>query len=95
MAALVDLAPDDEAAIEAATLQLLREAASQPDAFYERSARSLQRIGEKLQVSQGGNHAASLARLRGGWTRSAPRRRSDADRAACRALLTPAAKASA
>ena len=55
--ALVDLAPADEAAIEATTAQLWREAAAQPDAFYERSGRSLQKVGTKLQAwNKGGAH---------------------------------------
>ena len=97
LAALVDLAPADEAAIEATTLQLLREAASQPDAFEQRSGRSLQRVGKKLQGwGQGGAHAASMTRLRGELdTLCAAPGRSEADRAACKSLLTPAAKATA
>ena len=51
---------------KATTLQLWREAAAQPDAFEQRSARSLQRVGKKLQAwSQGGAHGASMTRLRG------------------------------
>ena len=62
--ALVDLAPTDEATIEAATAQLWSEAASQPDAFYERSARSLQKVGGKLQTwNKAGAHRATMARL--------------------------------
>jgi thioredoxin-related protein len=97
LGALVDLAPADEAAIEATTLQLLREAASQPDAFEMRSGRSLQRVGKKLVAwNQGGAHAASMNRLRGELdTVCAAPSRSDADRAACKSLLAPAAKASA
>ena len=97
LGALVDLAPADEAAIESTTLQLLREAKGQPDAFEMRSGRSLQRAGKKLVAwSQGGAHAASMTRLRGELEAvcAAPDR-SDADRAACRSLLTPPAKASA
>ena len=40
--ALVELAPHDEGRIEKAAQQVLAEAAAQPNAFYERSARSLQ-----------------------------------------------------
>ncbi|HKW84146.1 MAG TPA: thioredoxin family protein, partial [Burkholderiaceae bacterium] len=62
--ALVDLAPQDEARIEKAAAQLLTEAAAAPDAFYERSGRSLQRVGTKLQGwNKGGHHAAALQRL--------------------------------
>ena len=61
---LVDLAPQDEARIERAVQQLFKEAAAQPDAFFERSARSLQRVGAKLQGwNEGGIHAAVLSRL--------------------------------
>ena len=95
--ALVELSPADEAAIEATTLQLWREAAALPDAFEQRSGRSLQRVGTKLQTwGQGGAHAASMKRLRGELdTLCASPDRSDADRAACKSLLTPAAKATA
>jgi len=95
--ALVELAPADEAAIEAATVQLWREAAALPDAFDQRSGRSLQRVGNKLQAwSKGGAHGASMTRLRGELdTLCAKPGHADADRAACKALLTPAPKASA
>ena len=64
--AMVELAPQDEARIEKAAQQLLTEAAALPDAFYERSGRSLQRVGTKLQGwNQGGAHAASMWRLQG------------------------------
>ena len=62
--ALVDLAPQDEARIERAVQQLLQEAAAQPNAFYERSARSLQRVGGKLVAwSKDKSHAASIKRM--------------------------------
>jgi len=62
--ALVDLAPQDGARIEKAVSQLFAEAAKQPDAFYERSGRSLQRVGTKLQAwSKGGAHKAEMQRL--------------------------------
>ena len=96
LGALVDLSPADEAAIEGTTLQLWKEAASQPDAFEQRSGRSLQRVGKKLVAwSEGGAHAKTMAKLRtelDGLCAGAGR--SDADRAACKALLTPPAKAS-
>jgi thioredoxin-related protein len=97
LSALVELSPADEAAIESTTLQLWREAAALPDAFDQRSGRSLQRVGKKLQAwGQGGAHGASMARLRGELdTLCASPGRSDADRAECKSLLTPAAKASA
>ena len=62
--ALVDLAPQDEARIERAAAQLFNEAAAQPNAFYERSARSLQKAGSKLVIwNKGRTHAAALQRL--------------------------------
>ncbi|GAB4557285.1 MAG: thioredoxin family protein [Rhizobacter sp.] len=60
--ALVDLAPQDEARIEKVVQQLINEAAAQPDVFYERSARSLQRVSDKLLAWKG--HAAALKRLK-------------------------------
>ena len=92
VSALVDLAPQDEARIEKAVGQLFAEAAKQPDAFYERSGRSLQRVGTKLQAwNQAGAHRAVLQRLQGrldavcGALDAA-----DPKRAACAALLKPA-----
>jgi hypothetical protein len=91
--ALVDLAPSDEAAIETATAELWREAASQPDAFYERSGRSLQRIGTKLQAwSRDRQHAAAMARLRDELSRvCAQGDRAAAERTTCQDVLKPAA----
>jgi thioredoxin-like negative regulator of GroEL len=86
---LIELAPHDEAAIEAATTQLWSEAATQPDAFYERSARSLQKVGARLQTwNKGGAHRASMARLEAKLASlcAAPSH-SDAERATCRSLL--------
>ncbi|HEX2540729.1 MAG TPA: thioredoxin family protein [Caldimonas sp.] len=95
--ALIEMTPGDEGAIEAMGHRLLDEAASQPDAFYERSARSLQRIGTRLQAwNQGGVHGAVLSRLQKKLDAicAAPGR-SDAERATCTGLLAPAAKPSA
>ena len=95
--AMVELAPQDEARIEKAAQQLLREAATLPDAFYERSGRSLQRVGTQLQGwNKGGAHAASMRRLQGqldgvcGALDAA-----DPKRANCEALLKPAPKKTA
>jgi thioredoxin-related protein len=95
--ALVELSPQDEARIEKAAQQLLVEAAAMPDAFYERSGRSLQRVGSKLQAwNKGGAHAAVLKRLQtrldGVCGALAP---GDAKRANCEALLKPAPKKTA
>jgi hypothetical protein len=62
--ALVDLAPQDEARIERAVQQLLTEAQDQPNAFYGRSDRSLQRVGKKLVAwNADKKHAAVVQRL--------------------------------
>ncbi|QPF71575.1 thioredoxin family protein [Roseateles sp. DAIF2] len=64
-AALVDLAPQDAARIEKTAAQLFKEAAQDKGAFYERSARSLQRVGAKLSSwNAGGQHQAVLNRLK-------------------------------
>ena len=65
--ALVDLAPQDAARIERVARQLLAEAAQDPAAFHERSARSVQRVGSRLaEWTRDGQHAAVLQRLRDG-----------------------------
>jgi hypothetical protein len=92
--ALIEMTPADEAAIEAMGGRLFGEAATQPDAFYERSARSLQRVGQRLVAWNGGGaHAEVLARLRTKLDAlcAAPGR-SAAERATCAGLLAPAAK---
>ncbi len=97
IAALVDLAPTDEAAIESATGELWSEAEKQPDAFYQRSGRSLERVGAKLQAwNKGGAHRAAMARLQARLAPlcSAPAR-TGSERATCEALLTGPAKPSA
>jgi thioredoxin-related protein len=64
VSALVELAPDDAARIERAASKVFTEAAAQPNAFYERSARSLQRVGRRLAGwSAEGRHAETMARL--------------------------------
>ena len=83
-------------AIEAATAKLWSEAAAQPDAFYMRSARYLQKVGEKLQAwnkgdaSRGDDAPASQARrpVRGAGA-------SADERATCRSLLGAPAKPAA
>ena len=92
--ALVELSPQDEARIEKAVQQLLDEAARMPDAFYERSGRSLQRVGTKLQGwNKGGAHAAVIKRVQAkldGVCGALPA--GDAKRTNCEALLKPAAR---
>jgi thiol-disulfide isomerase/thioredoxin len=97
IAALVELAPADEAKIEQATVRLFAEAATQPDAFYERSGRSLARAGSRLQSwNQGGAHAAAFARLQAKLdTLCAAPGLAATERATCTGLLSPPAKASA
>jgi thioredoxin-like negative regulator of GroEL len=92
VSALVDLAPSDEAAVESTAAALWREAATQPDAFYERSGRSLQRVGTKLQAwSRDGRHPAAMARLRDELSRvCAQGDRGAAERATCEGVLKPA-----
>jgi thioredoxin-related protein len=64
VAALVDHAPSDGARIEAVAMRILDEAAADPGAFYERSARALERMGGKLAAwDEGGKHAAAIGRL--------------------------------
>jgi hypothetical protein len=97
VAALVELAPADEKAIEGTATQLWREAATQPDAFYERSARALQKVGSNLQAwNKDGKHGAAMGRLQGELdTLCAAPRHSAEERATCRSLLAAPAKASA
>ncbi len=65
--ALVDLAPQDAARIEGVARQLFGEAAKDPSAFHERSARSLQRVGSRLsEWNRDGQHGAVLRRLQDG-----------------------------
>jgi hypothetical protein len=95
LGALVELAPDDEKRIEAAAAAIFVDAA-QPGAFYERSAASLRRIGQRLASwNQGGEHAAVLRRLQGQVDGICTKLdAADAQRAACeslrRSLGTPA-----
>lgn len=61
---LVELAPKDAARIEATAAALIDEAATQPDAFEARSARSMQRIGTLLREWDAvGDQAALRQRL--------------------------------
>ena len=64
LGALVDLAPHDAARIEA-TAAAIFGAAAQPNAFYERNERVLQRVGQRLSAwNKAGHHAAVIQRLR-------------------------------
>ena len=65
LAALVDLSPADAPQIEKTAAQLFSEAAKDKGSFYERSARSLQRVSQKLnEWNKDGSRTASLTRLR-------------------------------
>jgi thioredoxin-related protein len=90
---LIELAPQDEARIEKTVQQLFTEAAAQPDAFYERSARSLQRVGTQLQTwNKEKKHAAVVQRLQAQMTEICSRLPAqDAQRAACEAVFKPPA----
>jgi len=64
LGALVDLAPDDAGRIEATAQSVFSEAAGQSNAFDQRSGRSLQRVGAKLQKwNAGGKHQAVVDHL--------------------------------
>ena len=87
--ALTELSPADEAAVQEAALRVVDEAAAQPDAFYERNARVLRRVGSALREwNADGRHADS-------WNRFAARvgalceryPTGDPQRAGCDAVL--------
>ncbi|MEO7853373.1 MAG: disulfide isomerase, partial [Rubrivivax sp.] len=93
LSALVELTPQDTAGIERAAAALIDDAALQPHAFYERSARSLQRAGQRLgDWNTTPQRASALKRLR---TRldavCAKLPATDLQRATCDALLSAAA----
>lgn len=91
--ALVELAPQDEARIEQAVGQLFDEAAAQPNAFYERSARALQRVGERLAAwNKDRSHAVAMQRLQGRLDAICAKLPiGDPQRATCESLLKPPA----
>jgi thioredoxin-like negative regulator of GroEL len=65
LSAVVELAPQDTARVEKTAAQLYTEAAQDKGAFYERSARSLQRVGQQLVQWNGSRaHDAVVERLR-------------------------------
>ena len=88
-AALVELAPQDAAKIEKTAAQLFSEAAADKSAFYERSARSLQKVGSSLNSwNAGGQHAATMTRLKSqldGFCAKVDT--ADKQRATCEALI--------
>jgi hypothetical protein len=91
VSALVELAPQDAPRIERAAQRVFAEAAGQPDAFHERSARSLQRVGTRLLAwNKDGRQDAVLQRLRtqlDGVCARLPT--ADVQRGVCDALLKP------
>jgi len=89
VSALVDLAPADSARIEKTASRLFAEAAANKGAFYERSARSLQRVGNKLVAWNGdGKHDANLKRLQAQVdTMCRKVDAADAQRSTCEGLL--------
>ena len=91
MAALVDLAPQDGARIERTAAQLFTEAGQDSAAFHERSARSLQKVGQLLgRWNVKGQHDEVLARLRAGLVPVCGRlEAADPQRATCDGLLKP------
>ena len=89
VSALVALAPQDAARIEKAASALIADAATQPDAFYERSVRSLQRAASNLQTwNANGAHAETIKRLQAQLAPvCAGLGTQDGQRSACEALL--------
>ncbi len=94
LTALVELAPQDAQRIEKTAAQLLTEAAKDKGAFEGRSVRSLQRVGTKLVAWNGdGKQAATLKRLQAQLNGVCAKvDTAEGQRAACQALLKPAAK---
>lgn len=87
--ALVELAPQDEATIEKVAGQVLAEAGAQDGAFYERSARALQKLGGQLRSwSAQGHHTAAIGRLRQQLAPVCARQpAADGQKATCEGLL--------
>ena len=93
-AALVELAPGESAKIEKTAAQLFSEAGQDKGAFYERSARSLQKVGAKLASwNAGGQHQAVLNRLKTQLNGICAKvDTADQQRATCEALIKAPAK---
>jgi hypothetical protein len=91
--ALVDLAPEDTARIERAVGAVLGELEGQRDAFYERSARSLDRMSGKLVAwPRGPAEVAVIERLRARRDAlCAALPEGDAQRRSCESLFRPMA----
>ena len=95
--ALVDLAPQDARRIEKTTAQLIAQAGKDTGAFEGRSVRSLQRASAKLvSWNADGKQAATLKRLQTQLNGVCGKvDAAEGQRAACLALLKPAAKKAA
>ena len=89
---LIELAPRDEARIESTVMQVWALAEAQPDAFFERSGRSLQRVGSRLAAwNKAGAHSAVMKRLRARLDAVCARLPpSDPQQASCQAILATA-----
>lgn len=92
LSALVDLAPQDARRIEQTAAKLFAQAAQDKAAFYERSARSLRKVVDKLALwNSMGEHDAAMrrlhGRLEGACAKLAPR---DPQRVTCESLLKQA-----
>ena len=90
--ALLELAPADTERIARAAASVLGELEGQPDVFYDRTARTLERMSTRLVAwGNSGQSAAVLARLREQRDRlCASLPAGDTEHAACSALLPPA-----
>ena len=86
---LVELAPTDMAKIEQTASQLFTESSRDKGAFYERSARSLQKVGSSLvSWNTGGQRAAVVTRLKAQLDGVCAKVEiADKQRATCEALL--------
>ena len=83
-----DLPTPDEMMMEKAAAQLFAEAEKDPGAFYERSARSLQKVGSQLTAwNAKGQHEASLKRLRTQLDGVCAKQAEASDKAVCEGLL--------
>ncbi|MBH9552149.1 thioredoxin family protein [Inhella gelatinilytica] len=90
---LVKLAPQDAARIEKLAAQLVQEAEKDKGAFYERSARSLQKVSEQLLGwAKAHNGQAAVARVQGQLGPVCGKLdKADASRSTCEALFKPRA----
>jgi len=91
--ALIDLSPQDTAAIEQAAQSVIGELDPVPDTFYERNLRGLDRLGQKLSAwGKEPARAAALARIRAQMSDvCAKLPAGDPARAKCSAALRPRA----